>query len=1015
MSPELLTATIVFTDVARSTAQRSALGDARADEIRRAHDHLVSGAIAANDGQVVKGGGDGFVARFGSAVHAVQGAVDIQRRIAEWSRSLPDTDVELRIGISSGDVSLENGDVFGLPVVEAARLESTAAAGEILCAAITRLLVGSRAAFDFDDRGTLELKGILEPVQAFAVDWHRGEDQRTSARLPPRPASVVGRTAELAAVEAASGRGLPVIVDTHAGGGKSTFLAEVAHRHAASGRVLFATADRLDSSPFSSLRSLFQPSRDELPGDLAERLWGEGPTRGADHSSRVLLYEGLREALVTLSTGRPTTLVVDDAHWIDDTSADALRSLVTQPLPGCTLVLGARCAEIIEGTAAMALLDAMRRRPGSEEITLRPLTLDDVRQLAEALDVAATSADLLTVHERSGGLPLFVAEMLLHDSGDVEVPASIVAFLARRLRELPAEAARVLDIAAVLPEPVDIDLLAAVSSLEPRELLPVLDRAEVDGLMSLALDGIRFRHVLVRDAIADRVGGHQRAEWSATALRHLSGRPGQTHVVADLAIAAGPMVDPVECSRLLEAAAVSSRASLAFEDAARRFRQAAERGDANDEDRRLNLLLAEADALTAAWHWGEARPVLTAACDLAQILGRDVDEIDAAMMLFGEPENFQWGEPLSERIPRAAEHAELVDPEAAARLLAGPMIVAGDSGDLEKLNQLSSQALALSEGTPSESFVMRARLRSDWNPDNLDARIALAERLIAQGEARRDNDVRAYGHRWALILAAEAGDLEMVRRHLGSLGFLANQLNHVFHRWFVLTRGAVLKTAEGDFDAADADLQSAVSLGQMIDTPYVRAVIGGITTMAWVSRGVMPDDRQLAAHSDPIWGALRSVIDGAAPDVSPMLGALALLPPNGLASTNLALLSPMIAFAAQSPELAQTALDVLAPRRGRHAATAPASAYLGSIDQQLGYCFLTLDRIDEAIEMFDTAEGIERAVGARLAASQSGWLGATSRRRRGDADGTERVDAAAADLSELGVSTMMVADVAGWS
>ncbi len=94
---------------------------------------------------------------------------------------------------------------------------------------------------------------------------------------------------------------------------------------------------------------------------------------------------------------------------------------------------------------------------------------------------------------------------------------------------------------------------------------------------------------------------------------------------------------------------------------------------------------------------------------------------------------------------------------------------------------------------------------------------------------------------------------------------------------------------------------------------------------------------------------------------------------------------------------------------------APASAYLGSVDQQVGLCRLTLGQWDEAIVHFDDAAAIETAAGAHLAATQSRWYSATAGRRRGDAGADVLVAAAQDELRVCGVDRMLVAEVAGWS
>lgn len=63
MSARTGTATVMFTDVVGSTRLRAALGEERSDELRRAHDQLLTACVSRADGTAIKGGGDGIMAR----------------------------------------------------------------------------------------------------------------------------------------------------------------------------------------------------------------------------------------------------------------------------------------------------------------------------------------------------------------------------------------------------------------------------------------------------------------------------------------------------------------------------------------------------------------------------------------------------------------------------------------------------------------------------------------------------------------------------------------------------------------------------------------------------------------------------------------------------------------------------------------------------------------------------------------------------------------------------------------
>src|SRR4029077_5356506 len=125
----------------------------------------------AHRGTVVKGLGDGIMASFASAADAVTAAVTMQQAIEQHNRRTPEQTLALRVGVSVGDVSWENGDCFGTPVIEASRLCAVANGGQILVADLVRGLAHRRGGHIFTSVGELTLKGLPEPLHACEVQW----------------------------------------------------------------------------------------------------------------------------------------------------------------------------------------------------------------------------------------------------------------------------------------------------------------------------------------------------------------------------------------------------------------------------------------------------------------------------------------------------------------------------------------------------------------------------------------------------------------------------------------------------------------------------------------------------------------------------------------------------------------------------------------------------------------------------------------------------------------------------
>lgn len=167
---EAETHTILFTDMESSTALTQSLGDAKAQELVRAHNIIVREALGAHDGTEIKHTGDGIMASFGSASSALGCAVAIQRAVAARAEEQPDTPLGLRIGLNAGEPVVEEQDLFGASVQLARRICDHAEPGQILASNVVRELAMGKG-FLFGDIGEVVPKGFEEPVRLYEVRW----------------------------------------------------------------------------------------------------------------------------------------------------------------------------------------------------------------------------------------------------------------------------------------------------------------------------------------------------------------------------------------------------------------------------------------------------------------------------------------------------------------------------------------------------------------------------------------------------------------------------------------------------------------------------------------------------------------------------------------------------------------------------------------------------------------------------------------------------------------------------
>ena len=161
---------------------------ARLNALRR---ELIDPQVAEHKGRIVKTTGDGLLIEFPSVVEAVACAVAVQGGMAARNAATPqDQRIEFRIGINSGDVIVEDGDIHGDGVNIAARLEALAEPGGVCVSAIVQGQVEGRLDCSFEDLGEQSLKNIARKVRVYRVG------PRSPLPNPPLPGLDPGITGE---------------------------------------------------------------------------------------------------------------------------------------------------------------------------------------------------------------------------------------------------------------------------------------------------------------------------------------------------------------------------------------------------------------------------------------------------------------------------------------------------------------------------------------------------------------------------------------------------------------------------------------------------------------------------------------------------------------------------------------------------------------------------------------------------------------------------------------------------
>lgn len=159
--PERVLATVMFTDIVGSTERAAQLGDTRWRELLDAHHQSVRNELARFRGREVKTLGDGYLATFDGPARAIRCGWALTAAV----RTL---DLELRIGLHTGEVELIGDDVGGIAVHIAARVGALAGESEVLVSSTVKDLVAG-SGIQFEDRGEQQLKGIADEWRLFAA------------------------------------------------------------------------------------------------------------------------------------------------------------------------------------------------------------------------------------------------------------------------------------------------------------------------------------------------------------------------------------------------------------------------------------------------------------------------------------------------------------------------------------------------------------------------------------------------------------------------------------------------------------------------------------------------------------------------------------------------------------------------------------------------------------------------------------------------------------------------------
>jgi pimeloyl-ACP methyl ester carboxylesterase len=159
-------ATVLFTDIVGSTARAEEIGDRRWQHLLDEHNEILRREMKRFRGNEIKSLGDGFLVSFDGPARAVHCSLAMVNAVRPLG-------LEIRAGLHTGEVDLQNSDVTGLAVHIASRIAAHARPGETLVSRTVKDLVAG-ADLCFVARGEPELKGIVEPIELFSASMESG-------------------------------------------------------------------------------------------------------------------------------------------------------------------------------------------------------------------------------------------------------------------------------------------------------------------------------------------------------------------------------------------------------------------------------------------------------------------------------------------------------------------------------------------------------------------------------------------------------------------------------------------------------------------------------------------------------------------------------------------------------------------------------------------------------------------------------------------------------------------------
>jgi DNA-binding CsgD family transcriptional regulator/tetratricopeptide (TPR) repeat protein len=591
-----------------------------------------------------------------------------------------------------------------------------------------------------------------------------------------------------ALAQAADGRGRLVLIAGEAGVGKTAVVEAFCGQPKV--RVLRGACD-----PLFTPRPLgpFTDIADEAGGELGTLLESGGSA-----------HDLVSALLVETSRRRPAIVVLEDVHWADEGTLDALRLLARKVDRAAALVLVTYRDDELDRTHPLrAVIGELATRTAVDRVSIEPLSEDGVAALAGNADV-----DTSELYRKTGGNPFFVTEVLA--AGDGAIPPTVRDAVLARAGRLSAGARNLLEAVAIAPPHVDVPLLDALAG----EDAGMLDECLAAGMLAASPTTVGFRHELTRLSIEEAIEPRRRLALHRRALAALAKPPHGAPDAARLAHHAEAAGDSEAVLRYAPAAGARASALRAHREAAGQYARALRFADSLDPEARAELLERHSDACYLTDRCYDAIDAVEQALEVHRTTGNRSKEGESLSLLSQLqmcPASSIVAEPAGRRAVEVLE--ELPPGPALAMAYANLAAIRMNLEDAEGTAKWAGRAIELAERL-DETVPLVHALNSlgvmEFLLDGPEHREKVERSLeLARDHGLEVHVLRAYGNMaWAAV-RHRAHDLA---EHYHAEGLaIAAEPDYDLWRLNLLATRSVLELEQGRWDEAAESARLAMS------------------------------------------------------------------------------------------------------------------------------------------------------------------------------------------------------------